>query len=496
MIGRWLAVALLLLAMPLRAAEPDKALLDQLDAIFAQWQLDAHVPGLVYAVVADGKLIHIKGLGVQDIESQHPVGPDSRFRIASMSKAFTALAILQLRDEGRISLDAPAETYVPEMRGWTYPTSDARKIRVRDLLNHSAGFVDDNPWGDRQQVLPEADFTAMLKAGVPFSRVAGMGMEYSNFGYATLGRIITNVSGQRYQDYVHDHLMKPLGMGSTGYDVMASPAGSRAIGYRWQDGAWLREPDMIDGAFGAMGGVETTASDYAHWVEFLLSAWPPRDGADKGPVPRATVREIVQGSNFASGQMRNPAIGGAPCRQAGTYAMGWRVIDDCDLGRVVTHTGGYPGYGSVVLLLPDKGVGIYAFSSRTYGAPSIPAFRAALALNAAGAIPNRGTPISPGVAKGYEAVRSIWRAGDVSIAKDRLSMNFLMDRDIAHWRADLARMKAEVGACALDEPILATTAMAGRFSWSCQYGHIDGSLLLGPTKEPTIQELKLSLPAM
>ena len=72
---------------------------------------------------------------------------------------------------------------------------------------------------------------------------------------------------------------------------------------------------------------------------------------------------------------------GAPCRQAVAYGMGWRIVDDCDLGRVVTHTGGYPGYGSVVILLPDKGVGLFAFSNRTYGAPSLPAFRAALALH-------------------------------------------------------------------------------------------------------------------
>jgi CubicO group peptidase (beta-lactamase class C family) len=287
-----LACALLLVAAPAAAAEPiDAKTIAEVDRIFAQWRLDSHVPGLAYGIVVDGKLVHAKGLGIQDVESRKPVGLDSRFRIASMSKAFTALAILKLRDAGKLSLDAPAETYVPEMRGWTYPTKDARKITVRDLLNHSAGFVDDNPWGDRQQVLTEPEFTKMLKAGVPFSRPAGMAMEYSNFGYATLGRIIANVSGKPYQAYIRDNLLKPLGMAETGYDVFASPKGSRAIGYRWQDGDWLREPDMADGAFGAMGGLETTVNDYVRWVGFLLSAWPPRDEADKGPVARATVRE-------------------------------------------------------------------------------------------------------------------------------------------------------------------------------------------------------------
>lgn len=496
MFRRLVASLLLLIAAPLRAADLDPAALAEVDRIFAQWRLDAHVPGLVYGIVADGRLVHVKGLGVQDLETRRPADGDSLFRIASMSKAFTALAILKLRDEGKLALDAPAEAYVPEMRGWTYPTADAPQITVRGLLNHVAGFVDDNPWGDRQQPLTEAAFTTMLRAGAPFSRPAGIAMEYSNFGYATLGRIITNVSGKRYQDYIRDTLLRPLGMASTGYDVLASPQARRAFGYRWQDSQWIREPDMADGAFGAMGGMETSAHDYARWVGFLLSAWPPRDDKDDGPVKRATVRAIVEGSNFATGQMRLAAIGGAPCRQAVAYGMGWRVLDDCDLGRVVTHTGGYPGYGSVAMLMPDKGVGVFAFASRTYGAPSVPAFRAALALRAAKALPgDRATPASPGVVAGYRAVREIWTAGDVMAAPDRLAMNFLMDRDAPHWRAELKKLRDEVGPCPADEPVTPVTAMAGKFGWTCEHGRIDGSFLLAPTADPTLQELKLAVAA-
>ena len=227
--------ALCLLALPAtpRAAEPDAVLLKDIDRVVEQWRLDSRVPGLVYGVVKDGRLIVVKGQGVQDTLANRPVNADSLFRIASMSKAFTALAILKLRDEGKLSLDAPAETYVPEMRGWTYPSRDSRKIRVRDLLNHTAGFVTDAPWGDRQQPLSEAAFTAMLKAGVPFARPPGLAMEYSNFGYATLGRIVTNVSGRPYQDYVRDNILTPLGMTSTVYDIAKAPMERRALGYRW-----------------------------------------------------------------------------------------------------------------------------------------------------------------------------------------------------------------------------------------------------------------------
>ena len=311
-----LAGLFLSLPAPALAAPPPPAAVTEIDKIYADWQSAAHVPGVIYGIVADGRLVYVKGLGVQDVATGRPVTADTLFRIASMSKAFTALAILKLRDEGKLSLDTPAETYVPELRNWHYPTSDSPKITVRNLLTHSAGFVEDNPWGDRQQVMPEADFTALLAGGVPFARAPGLAMEYSNLGYATLGRIVSNVSGTRYQDYIRRELMAPLAMDSTGYDVLASPQQRRAIGYRWQDNGWVREPDMRDGAFGAMGGVETNANDYAKWVAFLLSAWPARDGPDAGPVRRSTVREIVTGANFASGSVRNPAAGGAPCRQA------------------------------------------------------------------------------------------------------------------------------------------------------------------------------------
>src|SRR5580765_2151280 len=105
-----LAGVLLVLSVPAAAATPPPPVITEIDRIYADWQSAAHVPGLVYGIVADGKLVYVKGLGVQDVASGRRVTPDSLFRIASMSKAFTALAILKLRDEGRLSLDAPAET--------------------------------------------------------------------------------------------------------------------------------------------------------------------------------------------------------------------------------------------------------------------------------------------------------------------------------------------------------------------------------------------------
>ena len=157
------------------ARAQNAAVIAEVDRVMEAYRLDAHIPGMVWGIVQDGRLVHVKGAGVQDIEAKRPVTADTLFRIASMTKAFTALSILKLRDDGKLSLDAPVETYVPEMRGWTYPTDDSPQIRVRDLLTHTAGFVTDDPWGDRQTPLPEEEFTRLLREGVPFTRPPGHG---------------------------------------------------------------------------------------------------------------------------------------------------------------------------------------------------------------------------------------------------------------------------------------------------------------------------------
>ena len=260
------AVVILVMIMSWVAVPPmlaqDGAVLAEVDRAMEEYRLDAHIPGMVWGIVQDGRLVHVKGAGVQDIETKRPITADTLFRIASMTKAFTALSILRLRDEGKLALDAPVEAYVPELRGWKYPTDDSPKIRVRELLTHTAGFVTDDPWGDRQTPLPEDDFTRLLRDGVPFTRPPALAMEYSNLGYALLGRIVANVSGQPYKDVVQ-RLLTPLGMTSTGYDVATAPAERRALGYRWEDNALKLEPTMAHGAFGAMGGIQTSATDYA-----------------------------------------------------------------------------------------------------------------------------------------------------------------------------------------------------------------------------------------
>ena len=490
-------VAILGASAPATAQQSSPQSLDQLaaeiDALFAEYQADQHIPGLVYGIVKDGRLAYAKGIGVQSLTDKRPVTPDSLFRIASMTKAFTALAILKLRDDGKLRLDDLAEDHIPEMKGWTYPTKDSPRIRVRDLLQHVGGFVTDDPWGDRQQVLPQDEFTKMIAAGVPFSRVPQSRHEYSNFGYALLGRIVANASGMAYTDYVRQAILTPLGMTASGFDVTQAPKARYALGYRWENGRWLPEPEMADGAFNAMGGLQVSASDYAKWVAFLLSAWPARDDVETGPVKRSTVREVAQGLNFVSVTNRIGASGASACKQAAAYGMGWRVAQDCDLGLTLAHGGGYPGYGSHVMLMPDHGVGVFALANRTYAGPSAPAWDTAALIEKAGLLEPREVSVSPAVAEAYAAAKAAYAAGDLGPIQGRLAMNFLMDRSAANWAAEFAELKEAVGECPADEPLAPMGAMSTAFRLNCDKGKLDGILLLAPTTPSTVQALRFRI---
>jgi serine-type D-Ala-D-Ala carboxypeptidase/endopeptidase len=494
---RFLLAAAALMAAPVASgAAPAASPFDATDRIFEEFRLESHIPGLVYGVVVDGKLVHVGAMGTAELDSKRAVTADTLFRIASMTKAFTALTVLKLRDEGKVRLDAPAENYVPEMRGWKYPSTDSPKIRVRDLLNHVAGFVTDDPWGDRQTPLPEKDFTRLLREGVPFTRVPAMGYEYSNLGYALLGRIVTNVSHRPYAETISGTLLTPLAMRDSGFVADAAPLKQRAMGYRWEDEAWRLEPTLGPGSFGAMGGLQTSANDYAHWVAYLLSAWPPRDGVDAGPVNRATVREMSQGSNFPRFRKRPGRAGAASCTQAVTYAMGFNTAIDCDLGLTLSHSGGYPGFGSHVLLLPDRGVGLFAFANRTYAGASRPVWDAAMTLLKAGALGTvRDLPVSDSLRDAYRASGAMYAAGSIAPAREMLAMNFLLDRAEDGRARDIRKLKEQVGSCDVNSAIAPTGALTGDFNWRCERGTLKGTLQLAPTAPPQIQSLDLAVSA-
>jgi CubicO group peptidase (beta-lactamase class C family) len=175
---------------------------NDIDRAFRTFAEREHIPGAVWAIIIDGRVAHMGVAGYRDIATKSPVDSNSVFRIASMTKSFTAMAILKLRDDGKLSLDDPAEKWIPELARLKYPTSDAPKITVRHLMSHAEGFPEDNPWGDQQLSATDAEMTRMILSGIPFSNSPGVAFEYSNYGFAMLGRIVTRASGVPYNRYI------------------------------------------------------------------------------------------------------------------------------------------------------------------------------------------------------------------------------------------------------------------------------------------------------
>ena len=340
-----------------------------IDSIYKKHATDNHFPAISFGLVVDGQLIYKNSYGYTDVEKKIPATSSSLFRIASMSKSFTCMAILKLRDEGKLNLDDPAYLYIPELKNLKYPTADAPQITIRHLMTHGAGFPEDNPWGDRQLADTEKDLMDFISKQISFSNPPGIAYEYSNLGFALQGKIITKVSGMRYQDYIKKNILEPLGMKTTTYEFGDVPADKLAHGYRWLNEKWNEEVllhDTKDGSWGAMGAMISSIDEFANYMAFHISAWPPNNAKDDGPIKRSSVREMhhpwrwnafVPGYKFTDG--RTCAITAAYC-----YGLGW--MKDCDGKTYIAHSGGLPGFGSQWRIMPDYGIGVVAFANRTY----------------------------------------------------------------------------------------------------------------------------------
>lgn len=340
------------------------------DQLFKTYADKNHFPGLVYGIVKDGKLIHTGNTGFSNIEKQYVATVESDFRIASMTKSFISVSILQLRDAGKLKLDDPVWLYIPELKHQKYLTSDAPVITIRNLLTHSAGFPEDNPWGDRQLAVTDEELLAMIKKGISFSNAPGIAYEYSNMGFAMLGYIIKKVTGKHYADYITENILKPLDMNHTYFEYTKVPEKQLAHGYRLLNNTWIEQPMLHDGAYGAMGGMITSIEDFAKYVAFQLSAWPPRDDKETGPLKRSSQREMQQPWNFNNLNAAYQYPGGKACPLVSAYGYGLRWSKDCQGHIMVGHTGGLPGFGSNWIILPDYGIGIISFSNLTYAPAS------------------------------------------------------------------------------------------------------------------------------
>jgi CubicO group peptidase (beta-lactamase class C family) len=462
----------------------------EVDRLMRDYATQAHAPGAAWGIIIDGELAHTGATGFRDVTAQAPVDADTVFRIASMTKSFTAMAILKLRDEGKLSLDDPAERYVPEMAGFRYPTSDAPKITIRHLLSHAEGFPEDNPWGDRQLADTEDQLSAMLRGGIPFSNAPGIAYEYSNLGFAILGRVVSSVSKMKYSDYISASILKPLGMASTTLEQKDVPANRLARGYRWEDGQWKDEPLLSNGSFGSMGGMLTTVRDLSRYVGVYLSAWPPHDGPETAPIRRASLREMQQVWRPAPASVARDAAGAIQLN-AGGYAFGLRSAQSCAFRHIVSHTGGLPGFGSIMLWLPDYGAGIVAFGNVTYTSWTRVTNTAMETLvQTAGLQPRQPTP-APALLDAREKVSRLVAHWDDALADSIAAENLFLDQTKARRRAEIEKLKASVGACQPEVAMFDAieNALRGQWTMTCERGNLQVAITLAPTMPPKVQLL-------
>src|SRR5262249_47234008 len=499
-------------AAPARFSDPDRrAKLErafpEIDRLFEKYAADAHVPGAAWGVIGGGRLVHTGVTGYRDVPSKAPVTPDTVFRIASMTKSFTAMAILKLRDEGKLSLDDPAEKYVPEMRSLTYPTSDSPKITIRHLLSHAEGFPEDNPWGDQQLADTDEQLSALIKSGIPFSNAPGIAYEYSNIGFAILGRVVATISHGLhgasgippgatdtltgdYTRYVTENILKPLGMTSTTLEPSSVPPDKLAHGYRWEDDQWKNEPLLANGSFGSMGGMLTTLSDLGKYVGAFLAAWPPRDGAETLPIRRSSLREMQQVWRPSPASVAR--TGSGVQLNAGGYAYGLRVWQNCQFPTIVAHGGGLPGFGTYERCLPDYGVGLIAFGNRTYTGGAGTFDQAFDLLARTGGLEPRAIQPSPALVSARDAVANLIVKWDEAAADRIAAVNLYLDQTKDRRKAAIDALHAQVGACTAGAGFdHVEKALRGGWTMSCERGEVKGADTLAPTTPPRVEYLSV-----
>ena len=259
------SVAELLLA---RGADPalqpaDKSA--QVDALFRDWSR-GETPGAAVAVVQDGKMVLKKGYGLVNLEQGTPCTPQTKFRIVSLTKAFTAMAVMILHERGTLNLDDTIGKHLPD-----YPKGD--KITIRQLLTHTSGVQEPVPSGEMFALLPKMSLPLekryIMCRDEPLEFNPGERWSYTNAGYIVLGYLVEKVSGQSYEMFLQENIFRPLGMSNTGYDHPDVVLQHRAAGYSREGAAYKNATYFDMSIFGPSGVLYSTIEDMALWDQAL-----------------------------------------------------------------------------------------------------------------------------------------------------------------------------------------------------------------------------------
>ena len=321
---------------PAAPAEPDaaSALVDELIGRAER----AATPGAAVIVIRDGTVVKRVAYGLADLARGGPIGTDTAFRLASVSKQFTAMAIMLLAEAGRLGYDDPIVRFLPELSRF------GEGVHIRHLLTHTAGLPD---YYDVMVQVAGVERPHTRHALDVFSRwgeprfAPGERHEYSNPGYELLALIVERASGRSYADFLHERIFAPLGMtGSVVFDERAPPVPKRAYGYRRQgDGFALDDDDPLNYVIGS-GGIYSTAEDLARWDQALQG---------ERLVRAETLAQAFRPTRLASGEDY-------------PYGFGWSLEEHLGRRRVA-HTGSWLGFRTAIARYPDDHLSVIVLSN-------------------------------------------------------------------------------------------------------------------------------------
>ncbi|MBB1087510.1 beta-lactamase family protein [Lysobacter sp. SG-8] len=318
-----------------RRLDPDVGA--RIDALMARYQ--GNVPGAALLVVRDGEPVVRRSYGLADVEAGRVATPASNFRLASVSKQFTAAAVLLLVEDGLVALDAPVERWLPELPAAT------DGVTVRHLLTHTSGLIDYEevmPPGldpdDLDDQLRDVDVLTLLQAQDRTYFAPGTAYRYSNSGYALLALIVERASGTRFEQFLRERIFDPLGMHGTQAYVKEGPEVlRRAYGYSERDGHWVRTDQSLTSAVLGDGGIYASIDDLARWDAAL---YDDRLLSDASRAMAFTAATPTDDANVA-------------------YGFGWRITGDS-----LWHSGESIGFRNVLVRYPGRRLTVVLLSNR------------------------------------------------------------------------------------------------------------------------------------
>ena len=335
-----------------------------------QEQMEHHraeraIPAVAYGLIRGGGLI---GVGASVTEGHPAVDETTRFRASSLTKSVTAATVLRLRDRGLLDLRDPIADHVPQAAGLS-TAHRGEPARIVHLLTMTAGLPTDDPWIDELDDLSGEELLDLLAGGVVSVRPPGTDYEYSNVGYALLGCVIAAVTGVDFREVIADEVLGPVGMEHSGFAVPSADV--RVRGHRAGDDSAVPvvEEEIALGAFAASGGLWSSVHDLALW----LGALDAGVAGDPGPLPAHIAREMAVPRALVRLDRRR--VADEDIAVAHGYGMGLFVSTYSDIGRVVFHQGGSPGFGAEMRWHPQSRWGVVAMANRGYPALQHPARR-------------------------------------------------------------------------------------------------------------------------